>query len=230
MQRIKQTALEVVGAILPVAVVVFILQVTLVKLPVQTLIQFLVGAILVGVGLILFLLGVQQGLLPMGEHIGEALSQSGKLWVMVFFGFVLGLAATIAEPNVRILAAQVDMVSTGLIPNDLLIGFIALGVAISVALAMLRMVLGIPLILLLMGGYGLALALAMMAPPQYLPISFDAGGMTTGPLIIPFILSLGVGVASVLGSKTTSGEGFGMVGLAYVGPVLAVLLLGVIYG
>ncbi len=230
MQSIKQTVKEVVGAVTPITVIVIILQMTLIKVPLETLMQFLVGVILVSSGLILFLLGVQLGLLPLGEHMGEALAKTGKLWVIVTFGFILGLVAAIAEPNIRILAVQLDFVSAGAIPKHLLIYSIALGVAFSVSLAMLRLVLKLPLIRILIIGYALIFGLALVAPPKYFPISFDAGGLTTGPLLIPFILSLGVGVASVLRGSDATSEGFGLVGLAYIGPVLAVLLLGVIYG
>lgn len=230
MQDVKQTLREVIGAVIPVSLVVIILQLTLIRVPAETMLQFLIGVVLVSVGLILFLLGVQLGLLPIGEYIGEALPKAGKLWIIIFFGFLLGFIATIAEPNVRILAMQVDFVSEGVLPTGLLIVGIAIGVAVSVGLAMVRLVFNLPLIYFLLPGYGLAFLLSLLAPEQYIPVSFDAGGVTTGPLIIPFILALGVGVASVMGGKTTSTEGFGLVGLAYIGPVLAVLLMGVIFG
>ncbi len=230
MQSIKQTVKEVVIAVTPITLVVIILQMTLMKVPLETLLQFLVGVLLVSSGLIIFLLGVQIGLLPMGEQMGEALAKTGKLSIIVLFGFALGLVAAIAEPNLRILAVQMDFVSEGTIPKNLLIYSIALGVAFSVALAMLRLVLKLSLTRILIIGYALIFALALVAPPKYFPISFDAGGMTTGPLLIPFVLALGVGVASVLRGGDTTSEGFGLVGLAYIGPVLAVLLLGVVCG
>ena len=230
MDSIKRTVLEVISAVIPVTLVVVILQLTLMKVPLATLLQFLVGVLLVASGLILFLLGVQLGVLPMGESMGEALAKTGKLWIILLFGLVLGFAVAIAEPNVRILAAQIEFVSAGAIPTNLLIYCIALGVAFSVGLAMLRLVLRIPITRLLAVGFGLIFLLALVAPAQYFPVSFDAGGLTTGPLVIPFILSLGVGVASVLRGGDAAAEGFGMVGLVYIGPVLAVLLLGVIYG
>jgi hypothetical protein len=229
-QSIKQTVKEVVIAVTPITLVVIILQMTLMKVPLETLLQFLVGVLLVSSGLIIFLLGVQIGLLPMGEQMGEALAKTGKLSIIVLFGFALGLVAAIAEPNLRILAVQMDFVSEGTIPKNLLIYSIALGVAFSVALAMLRLVLKLSLTRILIIGYALIFALALVAPPKYFPISFDAGGMTTGPLLIPFVLALGVGVASVLRGGDTTSEGFGLVGLAYIGPVLAVLLLGVVCG
>lgn len=230
MQRIKDTLLEAVYAVIPITAVIIVLQFALVRLPAEVFLQFLAGVVMVGVGLTLFLLGVQLGLLPMGEYIGAALPKTGKAWVVVFFGFLLGFIVTLAEPNVRILADQVDMVSAGAISKNLLICAIAFGVAIFVALAMLRVILGIPIIYILVLSYGVIFLLSAFTPPHFLPVAFDAGGVTTGPLLIPFVLALGVGVASVLGGKSASTDGFGLVALAFAGPILAVLLLGVIYG
>jgi len=184
---------------------------------------------MVGGGLFLFLLGVQIGLLPMGELIGSAVARQGKLWLLVLFGFILGFVVTVAEPDVRVLALQVDLVSGGAISRSVLVYTIALGLAIFVALAMLRTVFNIPLVYLLISGYGLIFAIATIAPPHFIPVSFDAGGVTTGPMAVPFILALGVGVTAVLGGKRTTADRFGLVALASIGPVLAVLLLGVIY-
>jgi hypothetical protein len=230
MQRIQDAVREVVYAVLPITVVVIVLQFTLIWLPLEVFFQFLVGVVLVSAGLILFLFGVHHGMLPVGEYIGAALPKTGKLWLVVVFGILLGFVVTIAEPDVRVLATQVDFVSGGAVSKNLLIFAVALGVAIFVGLAMLRMIMGIPIIYILVVGYGLIFALAAFTPPHFVPISFDAGGVTTGPMTVPFILALGVGVASVLGGKSASRDGFGLVALASIGPVLAVLLLGVFFG
>lgn len=228
MKYIKDIALEVLYSILPIAALIVILQFTLIGLPLDTFLRFLIGMIMVILGLILFLMGMRLGILPIGELIGAALPKTGKAWLIVLFGFILGLVATIAEPNVQVLAYQVDTVSGAVIPKNALIFAVALGVAIFVGLAMLRIILNIPLAYLLIGGYGLVFLLSAFAPPQFAPVSFDAAGVITGPLIVPFILALGVGISSVLAGKT-SVDGFGLVALASIGPVLAVLLLGVIY-
>lgn len=156
--------------------------------------QFLAGVVFVGIGLILFLLGVQIGLLPVGEWIGSALSKTKKVGVIVGFGFILGLVVTVAEPDVRVLATQVDQVSGGDIPRNILIVAVALGVALFVGLSMLRIIFHVPITYLLAPGYGLVFLLALFTPPSFIPISFDSGGVTTGPLTVPFILSLGVGL------------------------------------
>jgi hypothetical protein len=230
MQNIKDISLEILYAVLPITVVVIILQFTLIWLPTEVFIQFLIGVVMVSSGLILFLIGVHIGLLPIGEMIGAALPKTGKISLVVLFAFLMGFVVTVAEPDVRVLATQVDIVSQGEISKNLLIIVVALGVAIFVGLAMLRIILSIPITYILVVGYGLIFLLAAFTPPNFVPISFDAGGVTTGPMTVPFILALGVGVARVLGGKTASADGFGLVALASIGPVLAVLLLGVIFG
>ncbi|WP_026907923.1 DUF1538 domain-containing protein [Paucisalibacillus globulus] len=230
MDNIKETIKEVILSILPITVIITILQFTLIWLPLEVFIQFLIGAAMVGVGLILFLLGVNVGLQPVGELIGSALSKTKKVWMIVLFGFILGVVVTIAEPDVRVLGTQVDSVSDGAIPQSVLILSVALGVGIFVGLAMLRIILNVNIVYLLIVGYAIAFTLAAFTPPTFVPISFDSGGVTTGPLTVPFILALGVGVATVIRGKTSTSDGFGLVALASIGPVISVLLLGVIYG
>ena len=230
MDNIKETIKEVILSILPITVIITILQFTLIWLPMEVFIQFLIGALMVGVGLILFLIGVNVGLQPVGELIGSALSKTKKVWMIVLFGFILGVVVTIAEPDVRVLGTQVDSVSGGAIPQSILILSVALGVGIFVGLAMLRIILNVNIVYLLIVGYAIAFVLAAFTPPTFVPISFDSGGVTTGPLTVPFILALGVGVATVIRGKTSTSDGFGLVALASIGPIISVLLLGVIYG
>ncbi len=230
MHDLKETIKEVVFAVIPITLVVLILQFTIIWLPLEMFLQFLVGVAFVTIGLILFLLGVQIGLLPVGEMIGSALPKTNKLSLILFFGFLLGFVVTIAEPDVRVLATQIDLVSNGEISSNVLIYSVALGVGIFVALALVRIIFHIKITHLLIVGYGLAFLLAAFTPATFVPIAFDSGGVTTGPMTVPFILALGVGVASVLKGKATSSDSFGLVALASIGPILAVLILGVIYG
>ncbi|WP_047985744.1 DUF1538 domain-containing protein [Ornithinibacillus californiensis] len=230
METIKETIKEVFLSIVPITILITILQFTLIGLPTEVFLQFLLGALMVGVGLILFLLGVSVGLQPVGELIGSALSKTKKVWMIVLFGVILGIVVTVAEPDVRVLATQVDSVSGGEIPQSILILSVALGVGLFVGLAMLRIILNINIIYLLIAGYTVIFLLAAFTPATFVPISFDSGGVTTGPLTVPFILSLGVGVATVIRGKSSSSDGFGLVALASIGPIISVLLLGVIYG
>ncbi len=227
--QVKEIFKEVLYAMLPLSLVVVLLQFILLKLPGEVILQFLLGVIMVGGGLFLFLLGVQVGLLPIGELIGSTLPKTGKLWMVLLFGFLLGFVVTLAEPDLRVLSLQVDMVSQGAVGRNLLIFAVSSGVALFVSLALLRIFFRIPIIYFLISGYGLIFLLASFTSPEFLPISFDAGGVTTGPMAVPFILALGVGVSSVLGGRSTTADRFGLVALASMGPVLAVLLLGVFY-
>ncbi|MCM3713709.1 DUF1538 domain-containing protein [Alkalihalobacillus oceani] len=230
MQDIKDTFKEVVLAIIPITAVIILLQFTLIGLPLDVFLQFLVGVVLVSTGLFLFLIGVHIGLLPIGEMIGSTLPKTNKVWLIVLVGFILGFVVTVAEPDVRVLSSQIEDVSSGNISQMVLIYAVALGVAIFVALAMLRIIFGIELKWLLFGGYAAVFILSAFTASDFVPISFDAGGVTTGPMTVPFILALGVGVASVLRGKSSSSDSFGLVALASIGPILAVLVLGVIYG
>lgn len=232
MQTVQDTIWEVVYAILPITILVLILQYTLFWLPFASVIQFLIGVLFVSIGLILFLIGVHIGLLPVGELIGSALPKTGKVWMILLFSFILGFAVTVAEPDVHVLAGYVDHVSDGAIGKWTLIFPVALGLGIFVALSMARIILKISIKWILIGGYIVvfALALSPWMPAEFIPISFDAGGVTTGPMAVPFILAFGVGVASVLRSDDKSADGFGLVALASIGPLIAVLLLGMLYG
>ncbi len=180
MQNIKNTVMEVVLAVLPITFVVIILQFSLLWMPAEIFFQFLAGVVMVSVGLILFLLGVHVGLLPVGEMIGAALPKTKKISLIIFFGFLLGFVVTLAEPDVRVLALQVDLVSGGEVSRSLLIYSVAAGVGVFVALAMARIILNIKITYLLAAGYGLVFLLAAFTPAHFVPISFDAGGVTTG--------------------------------------------------
>lgn len=232
MKTVKETVEEVVYAILPITILVLILQYTLFWLPTVTVLQFIVGVVFVSTGLILFLLGVHIGLLPVGEMIGSSLPRTGKLWMILLFSFVLGFAITVAEPDVHVLSGYVDQVSGGEIGKWTLIIPVALGLGIFVSLAMARIVFKISIKWILFVGYTTVFALAFSPwmSERFIPISFDAGGVTTGPMAVPFILAFGVGVASVLRSDDKTADGFGLVALASIGPLLAVLILGIVYG
>lgn len=221
---------EVALAVLPISLIVCVLQVSLLHMPVETFVRFLLGALFVGGGLLLFLLGVRTGLLPMGEVIGGELPKSGSMPYLLFMAFLLGTAITVAEPDVRVLAHQVDFVSEGLVGRDLLVMVVAVSVGVCVSGAVLRILVGVPIARLLTVGYVLVMLLAFFTPGEFLPIALDAGGVTTGPVTVPFIIALGLGTVGVLGGKSSFSEGFGLVGLASIGPVIGVMLLGMAYG
>lgn len=228
MNKINEIVKEVLMAVLPVCVIMMVLILYL-GLIEEAMFEFISGVFLVVVGFIMFLIGVKLGLLPFGERLGSLMTSSLTPRIIILMGFLLGLVITIAEPDVRVLATLVDDASGGQIARNILIGSVALGVGLFTALTMYRMIHGIPLVKLLLLGYGLVLLLAFFSPPQYFSVSFDAGGVTTGPITVPFILALGIGVVNGMKGREASREGFGVIALASIGPIIAVLLLGLIF-
>ncbi|NMA92074.1 MAG: DUF1538 domain-containing protein [Firmicutes bacterium] len=229
MNDLKTVLADVSKTILPVIGAITVLQL-LAGLPKETLARFLLGAIMVIIGLTLFTLGINLGLLPMGEAVGSALATRGSVAILIGVAFILGLSVTIAEPNTQILAHYVDFASAGAVGKWILIAAVAVGVAIMIALALLRVLLGIPISTILAVGCALVILLACLTPLNFAAISFDAGGVITGPLLVPFVLALGIGTASVLGGKSILTDGFGLIGLVFLGPIIGVLLLGVLFG
>lgn len=220
--------LEVLSAILPLVVVVTILQFTFVRMPAGQFFQFVTGALMVIAGMVLFLLGVDYGILPMGRALGAELPRRGSLFLVIGIAFLIGFAATIAEPDVIVLTSQVDIVSGGAIEKSVLVVIIAIGVAFFVAMAMLRILLGFPIAYLLAAGYGIVLILSVFTPARFIPVAFDSGGVTTGPMTVPIILALGLGFSSVLAGRSTLSDGFGLIGLASIGPVIGVMIMGMV--
>lgn len=224
----KETIFEVIFAVAPITILVIILNFTVGNLPPETFFNFIGAVVMVVIGLILFLIGANSGLLYVGESIGSSVLKSGKLWFILLGGFLIGFVVTLAEPGVQVLATNVDSASDGAIGKYAILLSVSLGVAIFLALSLLRLVLKLPLSFLLLSGYGVILILSFFTHSEFLPVSFDAGSVTTGPMTVPFILSLGVGVSSVRGRKgNSSNDSFGLVGLASIGPIIAVMLLGV---
>lgn len=222
LEKLKETSISVI----PIMLLVLVFYPTIAPIGVGLLLQFLVGGLLIIVGLSIFLLGADVGILPMGHSIGVALVYKRNLMLILATGFLIGFFITIAEPAVRVLADQVARVTPS-ISKTFLITMIALGVGFFVSIGLGRILLRIPYYRLLIGFYLVVFAFAYFSAPRYLGIAFDAGGATTGSLTVPFIIALGVGVAAVRGSKEAESDSFGLVGLASIGPILAVLAMGV---
>ena len=216
---------ESVISVIPVVILVLLLHLTVAPLG-DDLPKFLTGAALFIVGLGLFLVGADIGVLPVGQKVGSTLTGKRNLPLMLAVGFVVGFIITVAEPDVQVLAAQVTGVAPVIAPMAL-VCIIAAGVGFFVAVAMGRIIFQLPLKTLLFVCYGAVFLCALLASDLFLGIGFDAGGATTGPMTVPFIMALGVGVAAVRGGSNAGDDSFGFVGLASVGPILAVLMLGV---
>ena len=219
---------EALVSALPVTVVVYILALTpLFNVSAVELITFSIGAVLLILGIGLFNLGADLAMTPMGTHVGAGLSRQKKLLLLLAVCFVLGMLITVAEPDLQVLANQVSAVMNG----TLLIYAVGVGVGAFLIVAILRIVfrrrLGSILMLFYMLLFALALMLVVSGNEELLPLAVDSGGVTTGPITVPFIMALGVGISSVLGDKKSKENSFGLVSLCSVGPILAVLVLGI---
>ncbi len=220
--KLKETCISV----MPIIALVFLLNFTIAPVGSGNLIRFLAGSFLVIIGLTLFLVGADLGISPIGQKVGAALTARRKLILLVGAAFAIGFFITIAEPDVQVLATQVAGVNPA-VSKIALILMIAFGVGFFVVTGLLRIVFGISYRWLLIISYGIVFMCARLTDPAFLAIGFDAGGATTGPMTVPFIIALGVGVASSKGGATTRDSSFGLTGMASIGPILAVLLLGI---
>ena len=218
---------EALISALPVTAIVYILSLTpLFNFSQTELITFSIGAVLLVLGIGLFNLGADLAMTPMGSHVGAGLSKQRKLLLLLAVCFVLGMLITIAEPDLQVLAKQVGAVMNG----TLLIYIVGFGVGIFLVVSILKIVFKRSLSQFLMLFYMLLFALALLlvvgGGSDLLPMAFDSGGVTTGPITVPFIMALGVGISGVLGDRRSKENSFGLVALCSVGPILAVLLLG----
>ena len=207
----------------PIIAIVLILSFTIAPVPPGILMAFIIGAILLVVGMMFFTLGAEMSMTPMGERIGTRIAQSKRLPVIIGLCFVLGFIITISEPDLQVLAGQVPSVS-----NMTLILAVAVGVGIFLVAAVLRMLFSKPLSYMLLIFYPVVFILTFFVSKDFLAIAFDSGGVTTGPMTVPFIMALGIGFSAVRSDKYAETDSFGLVSLCSIGPVLAVLLLGII--
>ena len=215
---------EALSSVLPVTGIVLLLMVTIMPVESEMLLSFLIGAVFLVIGMGLFTLGAETAMTPMGEYVGLKITKSKKLLVVIFVSLFVGAMITASEPDLMVLAAQVFKDNPAV-----LIWSVALGVGVLLVVAMLRIIFSIKLRYLLIFLYIAVFILAAFVPPSFLPLSFDSGGVTTGPMTVPFIMALGVGAASIR-ADDKGGDSFGLVALCSVGPIIAVMILGIITG
>lgn len=220
--------LEVFSALFPLLVLFIIFQLFFLKLSKRKLFDIFIGFFLTFLGLSLFLQGVHIGFLPIGEQMGIELS-SMNLWLLIVIGFILGFFAIYAEPAVSVLLHQVDEASGGYIPQKVLLYTISLGVGLAISLSMVRILLGLSLWFFLLPGYIIALFMVKFTSKTFTSIAFDSGGVATGPMTATFLLALFVGIASGNEGSDPLLDGFGMVALVALAPILSVLSLGILF-
>ena len=216
-------------AVLPITLIVFILNLTLVPLDRTLFIRFLIGSLLIVLGLSIFLTGVDIGITPLGTHTGVSLAKSNKLWIVIIGGFILGFFISIAEPGLLVLANQVDGVTSGQISSMSILIYVSIGLALLIALGFIRIFYNVPLYKLLIVLYGIIFIMSLFTSREFLAIAFDASGATTGVLAVPFILSLSVGISALKkDSKSSEKDSFGLVAIASTGAIMAVMILNFI--
>ena len=222
--KLREKLLEALQAVLPIAAIVLVLCFTIAPVSPSILLCFLLGAAMIVLGIMFFTLGAEMSMTPMGERVGAVITKSRKLPVILGIGFLLGFLITISEPDLQVLANQVPA-----IPNTTLILSVAAGVGLFLVFAFLRMLIGISLPRLLVLFYSIIFLLAVFVPREFLAVAFDSGGVTTGPMTVPFIMALGVGVSAIRGDRHAADDSFGLVAMCSVGPILAVLILGIVF-
>ena len=222
--KLQEKLQESLKAVLPIIGIVLLLCFTVAPISPSILMAFILGAVLLIVGMMFFSLGAELAMTPMGERMGTRITRSKKLWLMVVLGFILGFMITISEPDLQVLAEQVPDV-----PNMTLILAVACGVGIFLGIALLRMLFSIALPPMLMVFYSLVFVLTYFVPEDFLAVAFDSGGVTTGPMTVPFIMALGIGISTIRSDKHAADDSFGLVSLCSIGPILAVLFLGMIF-
>lgn len=228
MRELRAKIKEALISALPITLIVYILALTpIFDFSSSELISFSIGAVMLIFGIGFFNLGADLAMTPMGVYVGAGLSKQKKLWLLLSVSFLMGLLITIAEPDLQVLANQVKTVMNG----TLLIYFVAFGVGLFLVVAILRIIFIKPLSMILMLFYmllfAMALVLAVSGKTELLPLAFDSGGVTTGPITVPFIMALGIGISGVLGQNKNQENSFGLVALCSIGPILSVLILGI---
>ena len=219
--KLKEKIRESLSAVLPITGIVLMLSIFLIPMELGSVVMFLTGALMLIVGMGFFQLGAEMAMTPLGEGVGVRISKMQKLLTVLLTGFLMGVIITVSEPDLQVLAGQVPSV-----PNMVLIMTVAVGVGLFLALAIVRIRYKISLSMLLIVCYLALILVSMFVPKEFLAVAFDSGGVTTGPMTVPFIMAMGVGLASVRSDKNAANDSFGLVALSSVGPILAVLILG----
>ena len=211
-------------SVLPIVAIVIVLCLFVMPMQTDLLLCFLIGAVMIVAGMGLFSLGAEVAMMPIGSKIGTALTKTKNLPLILGVSFLLGFAITVAEPDLQVLAQTVPHIK-----SSVLLVTVGVGVGFFMTVCMLRILTGASLRWLLIGCYVLIFALAAFTDRNYLSIAFDSGGVTTGPMTVPFILAMGLGVSMIRSDRAAEADSFGLVALCSVGPILSVLILGFFY-
>ncbi len=227
MEGITDITIEVLLALIPIVIFFMFFQLRYLKLPSFEVTKILIGMLMTAIGMIIFLYGVYNGLYPIGFKMGEFFGNLEQIWILIPLGFILGFLATFAEPAVRVLSYQIEKSSSGYIRAKLMLYTLSFGVAVFVAVAMAKIVYGIPFLYIIVPGYLLALVLLWLSDKDFIGIAFDAGGVATGPMAVTFLMSMVVGMASGHSGRDAVIDGFGLIAMIALAPIIFVMLLGI---
>ncbi|MBU5425277.1 DUF1538 domain-containing protein [Tissierella pigra] len=219
---------ETAASIIPLAAILAVLQIFVLKKPLHSVKDFSIGFLLSVVGLHLFLKGTTMSLIPLGDSVGRNFVMIERKWLILIIGFAIGYCATLVEPGLKALALEVEELSSGAIPYKLLIQGVALGFGGGMAIGLLKILLNVPYIKVLIPLLLVVMILAFFAPEPFGAIAFDAASATTGPVNIPINMALAVGLASVIEGVDPLISGFGIVGLTSIGSMISVMILGIL--
>ena len=222
---ISQKVKEAFSSVFPITLIVLILCFSVVGLDSGKFLAFILGAFLVCIGMGFFTLGADTAMTPIGEYVGSSVMKTKKVWLIMPICFIVGVLITISEPDLQVLASQLSKT----IDFWTLIITVGVGVGVFLVIAFLRIVLKIKLTYLLVFAYTCVFVLSAFVPETFIPLSFDSGGVTTGPMSVPFIIAIGTGVASMRSDKSAETDGFGLTALCSIGPIISVMILGIIF-
>ncbi|WP_208559217.1 DUF1538 family protein [Marinilactibacillus kalidii] len=228
MNILKEKFLEVIQAVTPIVMLVLIINFLFVPLPTSSLVGFILGAVVIVIGLTIFLMGIDVALEPIGSHMGKGIARSNKISVVVIIGLLLGFFISSAEPSLTVLGNQIGLVTGGEITSSFIVIIVSVGIAVMVVVGLLRIVYSLSIIPILTIAYSIILLLSFFTSTEFLSISFDTSGATTGSITVPFLLALSTGIASLKkSSKSSSEDSFGLVAIASTGAILSVMIVNV---
>lgn len=226
MTILGEKMLEVLRSVIPTVFVVGIVHLFSVRIPTDTFVAFLIGAVSIIIGLTIFLVGIDIALVPIGEHMGKGIAWSNKISVVVIAGFILGFFISVAEPSLTVLSNQIERVTSQALSSTLIISVVSIGIALMIIIGLLRIVYGFSIIGILTVVYGLILFLSFFTSNDFLALSFDASGATTGSITVPFLLALSTGISNLKKNrKESEGDSFGLVAIASSGAIISVMIL-----
>ena len=229
MKNIYSTSIEALIGVIPVILLLLVFNKFVLRVPLTNTKETFTGLTLTIVGIVLFSNGLKIGLLPLSETVGINLPSQAPVWLVLTFVFVLGFGVTLAEPSLQALSEQIEELSAGIIPKQIMIFTVALGIGLGVTMGVIKIIFQIPTSKILLPALILIAIIMQFVPKASVGLAFDAAGVTTGPVTVPTIISMGVGIATALGGRDPLMDGFGLIALCLVGVTITVLILGMIF-